>query len=69
MGLCCCDKCWERPCVCGHEAREAERFREEYFRLQQVITGLEGVRRAVLAIRPPHTLGRQPGKPMRPGRW
>ncbi len=31
MGLACCDKCWERPCVCGHEAREAEAFRSEYF--------------------------------------
>ena len=32
MGLCCCDKCWERPCVCGHEAREAEAFRAQYFK-------------------------------------
>lgn len=31
MGLCCCDKCWERPCVCGYEAAEAKRFRTEFY--------------------------------------
>lgn len=31
MGLACCDNCWERPCVCGHEAREVEKFRKDYY--------------------------------------
>lgn len=30
MGMNCCDMCWNRPCTCGHEAREAEHFRQEF---------------------------------------
>lgn len=31
MGLACCDRCWERPCVCGYEREQAEKVRREYY--------------------------------------
>ena len=31
MGMTCCDKCWERPCVCGHEAKEKTKLRKEFY--------------------------------------
>ena len=31
MALFHCDKCWERPCICGYEAAEAKRFRREFY--------------------------------------